>query len=160
MKKISFLLIAILFIFYGTSKIEARPPIEWFPLDQEETLLIDLKSIQKRNNPDSKDEVYRFDLKQFNRSNDVTPTKRAPYEFWILDMEVNFTTNEFATRVILYYEDWNGRVTRVERHVLKGEDAEWRPIVKGQVNHFILERMKDVIKDNQEDLKDQPTYYR
>ena len=159
MKKNSLFIILLSILLICSTTVWAKAPTEWFPLDQEETLLIDLNSIQKRNDPASKDEVYRFDVKYFNKSNDVTPTKRSPYEFWVLDMEVNYSKNEFATRVIIYYEDWNGRVSRLERHVLKGEDSEWKPLLKGQTNYFVAERMKEVINDNQEDIKDQPTYY-
>ncbi|MBP7248585.1 MAG: hypothetical protein KBA38_05190 [Negativicutes bacterium] len=159
MKKVLLFLILLVMLLTSSVTVWAKAAPEWFPLDQEETILIDLKSIQKRSDPASKDEVYRFDVKYFNKANDVTPTKRAPYEFWILDMEVNYSKSEFATRVIIYYEDWNGRVTRLERHILKGEDSEWKPLLKGQTNYFVAERMREVINDNQEDIKGHQTYY-
>lgn len=159
MKKSLFIVFSLV-CFLFSSPTEAADE-EWFPLDQEETLLVDLGSIQKRfdpTNPSDSSVVYRFYVKRFNLTQDVTPNLRRPYDYLILLMEVDFTTQQFALKNARYFDYWQGRETRIERNILRGEEADWRPLIPGETNFFISDRMKQIVDDNQEDILENNTY--
>ena len=80
MKKLILSLVTLLFVVtMGNSEAAVGPRSDWFPLDKDETLFVDLNTIQQRvDNP----MIYRVALKQPPiREGVTTPGRLKAYEY-------------------------------------------------------------------------------
>lgn len=158
MRKVTLLFFALVILAFA-STTEAAPRPDWFPVDKEETLFVDLNTIQQRVHVDGLEAIYRFQVKYLNpEESDRSPLRVRPYEYSVVTYEMDFANKFYATREHRYSFDQGYKEKVIERHKLKKAQFDWKPVEEGKVTGFVMEKMKQVIEDNKEDIADRSKY--
>ena len=157
MKKLILSLVALLFVVtMGNSEAAVGPRSDWFPLDKDETLFVDLNTIQQRvDNP----MIYRVALKQLPiREGVTTPGRLKAYEYEVKIFEFDLANKYYAPREIRYVKDERFEEKVVEKFKLQGEEYGWKPVEEGKVTGFTAKKLLQIVEDNKEDIKDRSKY--
>ena len=157
MKKLILSFVALFFVAtVGVSEAAVGPRSDWFPLDKEETLFVDLNTIQQRvDNP----MIYRVAIKQPPyKEGATTPARLKPYEYEVKIFEFDLANKYYATREYRFLKDQRFEEKVVEKFKLQGEEFGWKPVEEGKITGFIAKKLIQIVEDNKEDIKDRTKY--